>query len=126
MLINFVNCINKRQENLNRYFISKIIVFSKIVPYFISVITICMCTYIYIEQKCFYVNYLICVSLVLTVFIFQAAFVVALCNLSIPINLQHVINTILQFARNEVQYDFEKLAKPLSKLVVLYLTQVII
>lgn len=55
---------------------------------------------------------------------FQTAFIVALCNLSIPINLQHVINTILQFARDGVPFDFEKLAKPLSKLIVFYVTQV--
>ncbi|XP_015376168.1 PREDICTED: ATP-binding cassette sub-family B member 8, mitochondrial-like isoform X2 [Diuraphis noxia] len=51
------------------------------------------------------------------------AFIVALCNLSIPINLQHVINTILQFARDEVPFDFKKLSDPLSKLLALYIMQ---
>lgn len=60
----------------------------------------------------------------LFIFNFQAAFIVAMCNLSIPINLQHVINTILQFSRDGVPFDFEKLSKPLSKLLMLYLTQV--
>lgn len=57
---------------------------------------------------------------------FQAAFVVALCNLNIPINLQHVINTVLQFARDGVPFNYEALTKPLSKLLALYLTQVIL
>lgn len=75
--------------------------------------------------------YFITITLLITVTYFinctifiQAAFIVALCNLSIPINLQYVINTILQFARDGIPFDFEKLAKPLSKLLVLYVTQV--
>ncbi|KAF0761221.1 ATP-binding cassette sub-family B member 8, mitochondrial [Aphis craccivora] len=52
-----------------------------------------------------------------------AAFIVALCNLSIPINLQHVINTILKFAKDEIPFDFKKLTDPLSKLLALYLMQ---
>lgn len=52
-----------------------------------------------------------------------SAFIVALCNLSIPMNLQHVINTILQFAKNEVPFDFKKLTDPISKLIVLFIMQ---
>lgn len=52
-----------------------------------------------------------------------AAFIVALCNLSIPVNLQHVINTILKFAKDEIPFDFKKLTDPLSKLLALYLMQ---
>ncbi|XP_050432013.1 mitochondrial potassium channel ATP-binding subunit [Adelges cooleyi] len=52
-----------------------------------------------------------------------AAFIVALCNLSIPINLQQVINTVLYFVRENMQFDFNQIAKPLSKLLALYLAQ---
>ncbi|XP_050542384.1 mitochondrial potassium channel ATP-binding subunit [Daktulosphaira vitifoliae] len=52
-----------------------------------------------------------------------AAFIVALCNLSIPTYLQKLINTILQFARENIQFNYVELSIPLSKLLVLYLAQ---